>query len=62
MLVLGKSDSFTTALLTIDFGFQIFDQRSLATVDPNGEKGQDKLEVEILYISGLALEKCIENR
>jgi hypothetical protein len=64
MLFIRKPNPFATELLTIDFvfGFQIFDQRLLATVDPAGKEGQDELEAEILHIPGLALEKHTENR
>ena len=60
----GKTDSLFTEFLFVDFvfGFEVVNQRLLAAIDPVGKEGEEKLEMQILHIRGLAFGKCIENQ
>ncbi|MBN1653577.1 MAG: hypothetical protein JXA30_07355 [Deltaproteobacteria bacterium] len=61
-MFVGKTDSFLAEFLLVDFvfGFEVFNQRLLAAIDPAGEKGQNELEVEVFHFEFALVERLGE--
>jgi hypothetical protein len=62
-LVIGESDALSAELFAIEpvFGFQIFNHGLLVPIHPAGEEGENKPQVEIPHIPGLALGEPDQN-